>query len=85
MIAHVGLVNLMKKRAADAKIPFQIEVLAGGSTDARAMQLSGVGAAAGCISIPCRYVHSPSEVVDIRDVQASIDLLVTILSNEIDL
>ena len=85
MIAHVGLVNLMKKRAADAKIPFQIEVLAGGSTDARAKQLSGVGAAAGCISIPCRYVHSPSEVVDIRDVQASIDLLVTILSNEIDL
>ncbi len=85
MIAHVGLVNLMKKRAADAKIPYQIEVLTGGSTDARAMQLSGVGAAAGCISIPCRYVHSPSEVVDMVDVQASIDLLVEILSNDLDI
>lgn len=85
MIAHVGLVNLMKKRAADANIPFQIEVLTGGSTDARAMQLAGSGSAAGCISIPCRYVHSPSEVVDLVDVQASIDLLVEILKNEIDL
>ncbi|MFT5193961.1 MAG: putative aminopeptidase FrvX [Cellvibrionaceae bacterium] len=85
MIAHVGLVNLMKKRAADAGIPFQIEVLAGGSTDARAMQLSGSGAAAGCISIPCRYVHSPSEVVDMEDVNACISLLSEILTNKIDL
>lgn len=85
MIAHVGLVNLMKKRAKDAKIPHQIEVLVAGSTDARAMQLAGTGAAAGCISIPCRYVHSPSEVVDLVDVQASIDLLTELLKNKIEL
>lgn len=85
MIAHVGLVNLMKKRAKEAKIPHQIEVLAGGTTDAKAMQLSGTGAAAGCISIPCRYVHSPSEVVDMGDVQACIDLLSEIITNDINL
>lgn len=85
MIAHVGLVKLMKKRAADAGIPYQLEVLEAGSTDARSIQIANAGSAAGCISIPCRYVHSPSEMVDARDVEASIDLLVEILANPIDL
>ncbi|MDJ0753779.1 MAG: M42 family metallopeptidase [Ardenticatenaceae bacterium] len=85
MVAHVGLVNLMKQRARENDIPFQIEVLTGGSTDARAMQIAGPGCAAGCISIPCRYVHSQSETVDIRDVEGSIALLTAVLSGEIDL
>ena len=85
MIAHVGLVNLMKQRAEEAKIPYQLEVLLGGSTDARSMQISNGGAAAGCISIPCRYVHSQSETVDADDVEACIQLLVEILSKPIAL
>ncbi len=85
MIAHVGLVKLMKQRAAEAKIPYQIEVLTGGSTDARAMQIAGPGSAAGCISIPCRYVHTQSETVDSRDVEGCIKLLVELLSKPIDL
>ena len=84
MISHVGLVRLMKQRAAEADIPYQIEVLAGGSTDARAMQVAGPGSVAGCISIPCRYVHSQSETVDRRDVDGCIALLVAILKNGID-
>jgi endoglucanase len=85
MIAHVGLVKLMKKRAADAGIPYQLEVLEAGSTDARSIQIANAGSAAGCISIPCRYVHSPSEMVDVTDVEASINLLVEILANPIEL
>ena len=85
MIAHVGLVNLMKQRAEEAKIPYQLEVLLGGSTDARSMQVSNGGAAAGCISIPCRYVHSQSETVDADDVEACIQLLVAVLSKPIAL
>jgi endoglucanase len=85
MIAHVGLVNVMKQRADEAGIPYQLEVLTGGSTDARSMQISNGGAAAGCISIPCRYVHSQSETVDADDVEACIQLLVEILSKPIEL
>ena len=85
MIAHAGLVKLMRKRAEDAEIPYQLEVLTGGTTDARPMQISNAGCAAGCISIPCRYVHSQSETVDANDVLNSIKLLVEILSNPIDL
>lgn len=85
MIAHAGLVRLMRQRAEAANIPFQMEVLDGGSTDARSIQIANGGAAAGCISIPCRYVHSQSETVHVGDVQACIDLLVKILANPIEL
>lgn len=85
MIAHAGLVRLMRKRADDAQIPYQLEVLTGGTTDARPMQIANAGCAAGCISIPCRYVHSQSETVDADDVENSVKLLVEILANKIDL
>ncbi|MCA9969947.1 MAG: M42 family metallopeptidase [Anaerolineales bacterium] len=85
MIAHAGLVRLMRQRAEAAGIPYQLEVLDGGSTDARSIQIANGGAAAGCISIPCRYVHSQSETVDADDVTASIDLLVALLSAPMDL
>jgi endoglucanase len=85
MIAHTGLVRLMRLRAEEAKIPYQLEVLEGGSTDARSIQIANAGSAAGCISIPTRYVHSQSETVDISDIEASVKLLVEILSNPIDL
>jgi endoglucanase len=85
MISHVGLVRVMKERAESAEIPYQLEVLVGGSTDARSMQIAGPGCAAGCISLPCRYVHTQSETVDSRDVENAIKLLLAILSNPIDL
>ncbi len=85
MIAHAGLVRLMKQRAEAAQISYQLEVLDGGSTDARSMQISNGGTAAGCISIPCRYVHSQSETVDADDVESCIKLLVEILANPINL
>ena len=62
-------------------IPYQLEVLTAGGTDAAGMQLTGSGAAAGCISIPCLHVHTPSEIVDLGDVENSINLLVNMLSN----
>ena len=44
-------------------------------TDAGAIQKARGGVATGAISIPCRYIHSEAETVDLRDVRACIDLL----------
>ncbi len=85
MISHAGLVREMRKHAENLDIPFQLEVLDGGSTDARSMQIAGPGSAAGCISIPCRYVHSQSETVHAADVENSVKLLVEILSNPLEI
>jgi len=43
------------------------------------------GVPAGCLSIPTRYVHSPSEMVDTTDVENSVRLLVALLTAPVDL
>jgi putative aminopeptidase FrvX len=43
------------------------------------MQIVRAGVPAGCISIPCRYAHTPSETVDEADVENSVRLLLEVL------
>ncbi len=83
MLADPRVVQWMIATAEKAKIPYQREVLLSGSTDARAIQLSRAGVPAGTISIPCRYVHSPSEMVDVRDAENAAALLAAMLSEEV--
>ncbi|WP_322806957.1 M42 family metallopeptidase [Thermanaerothrix sp.] len=85
MLADPRIVRWMVETAEKANIPYQLEVLDGGSTDARAIQLVRAGVPSGCLSIPCRYIHSPSEMVDYDDVQNAVALLVALLSNPITL
>lgn len=80
MIVDPRIVDWMVKTAEGAKIPYQREVLMRGGTDARSIQISRAGVPAGCLSIPCRYVHSPSEMVDFRDVENAVKLLVELIS-----
>jgi endoglucanase len=80
MLADQRIVEWMCATAEKRRIPYQREVLEAGSTDARAIQLTRSGVPAGCLSIPCRYVHTPSEMVDYGDVQNSVKLLVALLS-----
>ncbi len=85
MLADPRVVEWMVKAAEKAKLPYQREVLEGGSTDARAIQLTRGGVPAGCLSIPCRYVHTPSEMVDYDDVQNAVKLLKALLSAPVTL
>lgn len=84
-ISDPRVVKWMISAAEKNKIPYQREVLLLGGTDARAIQLTRAGVPAGCISIPIRYVHSPSEMLDYSDVQNSVKLLTAILRTPIDL
>lgn len=79
MIAHPLVRDMLVKAAVKANIPYQMEILTGGTTDAAAMQLVRAGIPSGCLSIPCRYVHSPSEMVDETDIENAIQLLLTAL------
>ncbi len=85
MLSDPRLVRWMADTAERAGLPYQLEILEAGTTDARAMQISRAGMPAGCISIPTRYIHSPSETVDLRDVQNAVKLLVELLSKPIQL
>ncbi len=74
MITHPKVKELMVQIATDQSICYQLEILERGGTDAGAIHLTRAGVPSGTISIPCRYVHSASEMVDIDDVKACIDL-----------
>jgi endoglucanase len=84
-ISDPRVVQWMIRAAEKNKIPYQREVLLFGGTDARAIQLSRAGVPAGCLSIPTRYVHSPSEMVDYADVQNSVKLLTAMLKSPVNL
>jgi len=82
-LASPEVVELMEKAATKAKVKAQREILDGGTTDATAMQLVRAGVKAGCVSIPCRYVHTTSETVDMDDVEGSVKLLVALLETSV--
>jgi endoglucanase len=79
MIAHPQVRQLLVDCAEEAGIPYQLEVLEYGSTDAAAIQLVRAGVPAGCLSVPCRFIHSPSEMVDENDVENVVRLLIEAL------
>ena len=85
MLAHAGVKDWLFSTAQSASIPCQREVLVRGTTDATAIQVSRAGVPAGCLSIPSRYTHSPSEMVDYGDVQGAVKLLVRALSEPVEL
>jgi tetrahedral aminopeptidase len=85
MLADPRVVRWMVDTAERTGLPYQLEVLEAGTTDARAIQLTRAGVPAGCLSIPTRYIHSPSEMVDFNDVENSVKLLAALLSGPIDL
>jgi putative aminopeptidase FrvX len=80
MLSDPRVVDWMIQTAEKAKIPYQREVLLVGTTDASVIQISRAGVIAGALSIPCRYVHSASEMVDLNDLNNSVKLLTAMLS-----
>jgi endoglucanase len=62
--------------AETQRIPIQVETVPGPTgTDARALQLARRGVATGLVSVPLRYMHTPSEVVDLEDIEKCVRLL----------
>ncbi len=63
--------------AKSAGIPYQIEALPGHSgTDAWPMQVSKAGISTGLVSVALRYMHTPTEVICLDDLDACVALFV---------
>jgi endoglucanase len=66
----------MVDAASKAKVPYQIGPEPRGTgTDANAFQISRGGKVAGLISVPLRYMHTPTEVLKLSDLDATVQLL----------
>ena len=83
VICHPKITSALQECAKENDIPFQNEIMTDGGTDAGAIHLSRGGVVSGGISIPTRYIHTPCEVCDERDVDSAIKLLKAALSKNI--
>ena len=74
-IATPCLRDALIAAAEKANAPYQREILPYGGTDGAAIQHSRGGVPAGTLSIPCRYVHSACEVIDMRDMESALCIM----------
>lgn len=82
LLADNRLVTWLRSAGDKMKIPYQLEVGDGGNTDASIINLVRDGIPSIPLSVPSRYIHSPVEVVDLKDVESTIDLLVEALKKK---
>ena len=69
-----GLYDLAFSLAEQHGIPCQTKTKVAGGNDAGSISLSGKGARVVSISVPCRYLHSPSCVIDREDAENALRL-----------
>ncbi|MDO5142794.1 MAG: M20/M25/M40 family metallo-hydrolase [Eubacteriales bacterium] len=65
----------LEQAGADCGIATQREILRFGGTDTAALQRTRAGVQVGAVSIPTRYIHSPSEMCAVSDVEQAATLL----------
>ena len=79
IITHPKVKELLISTAEVEKIPYQLVVSEGGTTDATAIYLTREGIPSGVLSPAVRYMHSPVEVVNLKDIENTVKLIVAVL------
>lgn len=79
---HPAIFEVFKKIAERLDIPFHTEVYpAYSGTDAMGLQITGAGVPSMVISIPLRYMHTPVELVSLKDIQRAGHILAQFIAN----
>ncbi|MBD3307936.1 M20/M25/M40 family metallo-hydrolase, partial [candidate division KSB3 bacterium] len=80
--------TMLKEIAEQEQIPYSVDISPRRTgTDADVIHVSRGGVATGVVSIPCRYLHSPNEMIALEDVEHTVKLIasfVRVLSAETD-
>lgn len=75
LVGHVGLKNYLVNLAKDLEIPYQINALPFGGTDASQMHVAHNGAPCISIGIPTRYIHSHASIIHKDDYDNTVKLI----------
>jgi putative aminopeptidase FrvX len=75
LMAHERLLSALRGTAARLRIPVQFKRPGLGATDAGRISLTGTGVAAAVVSVPCRYIHAPAALLDVRDAERTVSLI----------
>ncbi len=82
IISHPDIRCALIEIAKNNNIDYQLEVLTDGGTDGGVIHTTKDGVKTGGISIPTRYIHSPSEMTSLKDIDDCVSLLVKFLEYE---
>lgn len=82
VICHSEMVEKLSSLAKQEGINAQLDVLTRGGTDAGVIHQSRNGVVTGGISIPCRFSHMPTSIIDLTDAENCVRLLTTFIENE---
>lgn len=82
VICDEYLVEEMIKCCEENDIKYQRDVIYAGGTDVGAINRSNFGVRCTGISAPMRYVHGPNAFVNMKDIEASIELLSKYVNRE---
>ncbi|GAB5492093.1 MAG: M42 family metallopeptidase [Phototrophicaceae bacterium] len=80
MIAAPKLLNFIRQTADKHDIPYQTKTALGGGTDAGSIHKSNTGIPSAVISMPCRYIHSPTAFLSKEDYANDLKLVQTVLN-----
>ncbi len=81
LVAHRPFSFFITDLAKKNDIPYQVTVKKAGSTNATAMQVTGKGTRAAVVSVPVRYLHSPTSIAYKSDIQNTIELIANLIEN----
>ncbi len=70
MLTNPALVRWLTDLAESQGIPYQVQVMTGGGTDAGRIHIQRRGVPTVVLATPCRYLHSPNLMIDLRDLEA---------------
>lgn len=80
-LANRKLVAQVKKIAAAKSIPLQFDLVQGYGDDSAEMQLSNGGVPTVNIVVPVRYTHAHNGIVNRKDFDRTVDLVVALLES----
>ncbi len=80
MVTSPRMLRFLQETAETGNIPYQLKQPLFGGTDAGEIHLSRSGVLTGVLATPARYIHSPSSILDLNDLQSLIQLALTSLN-----
>ena len=84
-LVHPAVARFLRALADAEGVALQVTTFTGGNNDAAAMAWSGHGVPAASLCLPRRYAHSPTEVADLHDADAMLQLLGALVARMDDL
>ncbi len=81
IISSTKVNERLMKNAESENIPYQIKKPKFGLTDAGKIQISREGVPSSVVSVPCRYIHSPTSLLKLDDILETVRLIEVFLRN----